>query len=72
MSATSDVFDTIRFRYLKNACVAIGINGEVFDSARDALCGKHNVKDMDKGMGDVMVDLAGAFTKALGELAQDE
>ena len=72
MSATSDVFDTIRFRYLKNACVAIGINGEVFDSARDTLCGKHNVKDMDKGMGDVMVDLAGALTKALGELAQDE
>lgn len=59
-------------RYLKNACVAVGVKGEAFDGARDALCGKHNVKDMDKGMGDVMADLAGALNKALGELAKEE
>jgi len=58
--------------YLKNACVAVGVKGEAFDGARDALCGKHNVKDMDKGMGDVMADLAGALNKALGELAKEE
>ena len=43
-----DVRVTRARRYLKNACTAVGVDASAFDAARDALCARHSVKDMDK------------------------